>query len=249
MTFRTSRPTPARQPAFNLPPVVLALIGAMVLIHVAREWLLSDLAETWVVLNFAFIPARFDAFGGAVLPVDVLPGAGVWTFVTYAFLHGSFTHLLLNVIWLAAFGSPLAWRFGPWRFLLFSAVGAIAGATVHLGIYPGEAIPLVGASAAISAHMAGAMRFLFVGQQGQRNYYAPAAPLSEVFTDRNTLTFIAVWFGISIVIGLVGFGAGSDSIAWQAHIGGFIAGLLLFRVFDPVRPWPGPRDDERYSEV
>jgi membrane associated rhomboid family serine protease len=77
-----------------------------------------------------------------------------------------------------------------------------------------------------------------------RNWSAPAAPLALVFTDRRTLAFIGIWFAINIISGLTG-GLGADiAIAWEAHIGGFLAGLLLFPVFDPPR-WPTEAEERR----
>ncbi len=226
-----------RQPIFNLPRVVVLLILALAAVHLVRATL-DEAAWVWVTVNFAFIPARFQGLEGIAVGVDVLGGAAVWSFVTYALLHADWVHVLVNVVWLAAFGSPLAWRFGPVRFLLFSAVGAAGGAATHLLFHGGDAVPLVGASAAISAHMAGASRFLFLGQGGwQRSYFRSAARLSEVFTDRRTVTFLAVWFGLNLVVGLIGLAAPEGaSIAWEAHVGGFVAGLLLFPLFDPIRP-------------
>ena len=104
-------------------------------------------------------------------------------------------------------------------------------------------VPLVGASAAISAHMAGAARFAFVGPgpligfQGASAaaYRRPAPPLSMALRDRRVLTFLAVWFGTNLLFGLFGGdGLTSGAIAWEAHVGGFVAGLLFFPVFDPV---------------
>lgn len=66
-------------------------------------------------------------------------------------------------------------------------------------------------------------------------YRQPAAPFGEVVRDRRVLIFLGVWFGINLIFGWVGgAGLGEGAIAWDAHIGGFLAGLLLFRVFDPV---------------
>lgn len=242
MTFRSDPGRPQRQPMFNMPRVVTVLIALMVGIHLIRDLLLSDEDNLFAILNFAFIPGflGLSADELASLPVDMLSGARIWSFVTYAFLHGGYAHLILNAIWMAAFASPLAWRFGAPRFLLFSGAGAVAGALIHWAAYGNDISPLVGASAAISAHMAGAVRFLFIGGMGRRDYLAPAAPLREVFTDRSTLSFIAVWFIISIAIGLIGFAGQDSAIAWQAHLGGFIAGLLLFPLFDPVGYAAGP---------
>ena len=96
--------------------------------------------------------------------------------------------------------------------------------------------------------MAGASRFIFQpggpmwGYQGALGRDLPALPLTELIRDRRVLAFVAIWFGINIVFGLVGGGSLSEGeIAWDAHIGGFAAGLLLFGFFDPVRP---PRVDQ-----
>ena len=233
-----------RQPMFNLPAVVSALIALMLAIHAGRVFFLGQDGDLQVVLDFAFIPVREtqpDLFTDLVAVGD---GARVWTFVTYAFLHGDWGHVLINCVWLAAFGSPLARRFGIVRFLLFAGVGAIAGAAIHLAIHPSSPVPLVGASASISALMAGASRFVFQASGpmwslgGFDAYRRPAASLSEIVRDRRAMTFLGVWFGINLIFGLTG-GAGlaAGAVAWEAHIGGFLAGLLLFRLFDPV---PGP---------
>jgi membrane associated rhomboid family serine protease len=237
--FPNPPPPSTRQPVLNLPPVVGVLIGVLVAIHAFRIYGLGAEADIQVILNFAFIPIREvqpEAFAGMAQA-----GAWVWTFLTYAFLHGDWMHVAINCVWLAAFGSPLARRFGAVRFLAFSAVGAVAGAALHLAIYPHSLVPMVGASAAISAQMAGAARFVFQtggpmwGRSALDAHRRPAAPLTEIVRDRRVLAFLGVWFGINIVFGLTG-GAGlaAGGIAWDAHIGGFIAGLLLFRVFDPV---------------
>lgn len=65
-------------------------------------------------------------------------------------------------------------------------------------------------------------------------YRRPAAPLSEIVRDARVLTFLGVWFGVNLIFGLIGGGISEGAVAWDAHIGGFLAGLLLFRFFDPV---------------
>lgn len=247
---------PRGEPMFTIPTVVVALTGVLVAIQVLRSALLTPMQDAGVLVLFAFIPARYagDVFAFYVLPTgpegalwSVLnTGAAVWSFLTYALLHGSVTHLLVNALWLVAFGSALARRFGAARFLIFSAVCAVAGAALHLAIYFGDMVPVVGASAAISGLMAGASRFVFQlgGPLGvlrigdERAYRIPADSLAETIRNRRALIFLAVWFGINLLVGLgsgtvLGSGA---SIAWEAHVGGFLAGLFLFPLFDPVTP-------------
>jgi membrane associated rhomboid family serine protease len=244
---RRKRPTgivPVKnEPLFNIPTVIVALLAVLALIHGAREWLLSEHQDLLFVYTFAFVPARYDA---SIVLGGVLPGgfgAEIWTFVTYSLLHGSWTHLGFNGVWLLAFGSPLARRFGTMRFLAFFAVTAAAGAAMHLITNAGSQAPMVGASASISGAMAAAMRFAFqrggplgmLRSNDEEAYRVPAIPLSGVLRDARVLIFLAVWFGVNLL-----FGIGSspltgtnEAVAWQAHIGGFLAGLLLFSWFDP----------------
>jgi membrane associated rhomboid family serine protease len=66
-------------------------------------------------------------------------------------------------------------------------------------------------------------------------YFVPAASLSRASRDSRIMVIAAAWFGLNLLVGLLGVGApGGESIAWEAHIGGFAAGLLLFPLFDPV---------------
>jgi membrane associated rhomboid family serine protease len=233
------------QPIFNLPPVVAWLSGAFVLVHLARIFVDQE-TELRFLIWLAFIPARYDGS----LPLGLLlPGseaAAVWSFVTYAFLHGDIWHLLVNLVWFLAFGSAVAWRFGPARFLAFFSVTAAAGALAHLITHFGEFAPLVGASAAISGAMAAALRFAFeeggplgfFRGYGERAFRVPAAPLISALRNPQVLVFLAVWFAINLAFGMgsVPELVGDATIAWEAHIGGFLAGLFLFPLFDPIRP-------------
>jgi len=231
-----------REPLFNVPPVVAAVSAVLALIHVVRVFLFSEQQDMEFLLSFAFIPARYDS---SVVLGGALPGGGadIWTFFTYALLHADWTHLGVNTVWLLPFGSAVARRFGTLRFLAFFAVTAAAGAALHLATHAGEQFPMIGASAAISGTMAAAMRFAF--QRGgplglfrdseERTYRVSAIPLRRVLRDPRVLIFLMVWFGINILFGLGSLPIlGSEqTVAWQAHIGGFLAGLLLFSWFDP----------------
>jgi membrane associated rhomboid family serine protease len=233
---------------FNVPAVVLSIIAFLVLIQAGREWLLTDEENIDFLLYFAFIPARYDT---SLLGTESFPGglgAQIWTFLTYAFLHADFVHVGVNSIWLLPFGSAMARRFGTWRFLGFFAVTAIAGAGLHLLTHPRELLPMIGASAAVSGLMAGSLRFVFQSggplelfrHNDDAVYRVPAASLAVAFRDTRIIIFLVAWFGLNLLFGI---GAPSlpgteQSVAWQAHIGGFVAGLILFALFDPVPPRP-----------
>jgi membrane associated rhomboid family serine protease len=233
------------EPMLNVPPVVTAMLVALALAHAVRVLVLSPQANTELILLFAFIPARYDP----AVVVQGVPGgiaAQIWTFVTYALIHGDLTHLGVNAVWFLAFGSAVARRFGAVRFLVFFTVTAAAGAAMHLAVHFGEFVPMVGASAAISGFMAAAIRFAF--QHGgplalwraheTHAYHVPAAPLRDALRHPSILAFLLVWFGLNMVLGLgsLSLAGEEQEIAWQAHIGGFLAGLLLFPWFDPIAP-------------
>lgn len=233
-----------REPAFNAPGAVLWLLAIFAAVHVARSFI-GESADIDVLLRFAFIPARYDEASRYASDMLGGDGAKVWTFLTYAFLHGDWAHLLVNSVWMLAFGSAVAWRFGAGRFLLFSGLTAVAGAATHLALHFGEPAPVVGASAAISAHMAAATRFIFEAggplgafrRNGRAAFMAPAEPLGRAVRRPQVIVFLFAWFGMNILFGLSGVPIGEEgaTVAWEAHIGGFLAGLALFPLFDPVR--------------
>jgi membrane associated rhomboid family serine protease len=233
------------EPIFNVPAVVVAVVAACVVVHLVRVYLLTDEQDDQLLLAFAFIPARYDHLLALRLGAPDNWAVDAWTFVTYAFIHGSAMHLIFNSVWLLPFGSAVARRFGAARFLAFFAATAVAGALAHLVTHPAGEQPVIGASGAISGFMAAATRFAFqrggplglFGHADDAAYRVPAAPLSVALRDTRIVIFLGTWLVLNLLVGI--FGArvmpGIDQeIAWQAHIGGFLAGLLLFPLFDPV---------------
>jgi membrane associated rhomboid family serine protease len=208
-------------------------------VHVLRQ-LIGEATDEWVIYAFAFIPARYEAIGAA------LPGGGAarfWSPVTYAFLHADLLHLLVNIIWMASFGGALARRFGSIRFLLLSLLAAAAGAGLFYFLHRGDEALVVGASGAVSGMMAATARFAFspegplAGGRTAAAFQVPAEPLLAAMRNRRAVGFILVWFAVNFIFGFAGgLAAGvSGPIAWEAHIGGFLAGLLCFPLLDPVR--------------
>ena len=149
------------EPMFNVPPVVVATVVVLVLVHALRMLFLTDAEDLRVLLTFAFISARYDIdlVAGGAFPGGF--GADMWTFFSYAFLHADILHIGVNVAWLLPFGTALARRFGAARYVAFMLVVAAAGAFAHLITHPGAMLPMIGASAAISGAMAAALRFVF----------------------------------------------------------------------------------------
>ncbi|QFT31656.1 rhomboid family intramembrane serine protease [Roseibium porphyridii] len=232
---------PSEPPVFNLPNIIIWLAGAMIVIHLLRTIVLPVNWDNWILYLFAFWPVKFTALSSLSFLEMV---SSFWSFITYSLLHGSAMHIIFNLLWMAIFGSAVARRFGIGRFLAFSAVCSVGGAFAHLATHWGESAPMIGASAAVSGQMAAAIRFVFelggplgaFRRSDQAAYFVPAQPLAECFRNQQVLVFVAVWFGLNLFFGIMsGPVAGQPaSVAWQAHIGGFLAGLALFPFFDPV---------------
>ena len=170
-----------------------------------------------------------------------------WTLVTYALLHGSWMHVIFNSVWLAAFGSPVARRCGALRFAALALAGTAAGGLLHVLIDPLSAGPLVGASAGISALMAAAARFVFQppasgyrGPSWQVPPPRPAETIPELLRNRTAVSFLAIWLVTNLLFGLASMPLVGENaaIAWDAHLGGFIAGFLLFPLLDPREARP-----------
>ena len=205
-----------REPAINAPWVVTGLILALLAAHAARVWTGTSL----------------DPF--AVTSQDFSHG-GYAQFVTYQFAHGSWAHVLMNSAFVLAFGAPVARFFGKGArgslvfLLFFLACGVLAAATY--GVYaeleaklmarPPPPWALVGASGAASGLMGAAVRLMQghgrVGQLG----------------GQTVVGMTVAWIVINLVLGLSGLtpGAGAVPVAWQAHILGYFAGLLLVGSF------------------
>jgi len=255
-----------REPIFNLPSVVTVSILVLVAIHAIRTLFLSMETDFQFVLDWAVIPARWAvAYGGvdgqeivrimqegasdeALEPLADLAryilgdGEGrPWTALTYAFLHGSWLHVGLNSVWLAAFGTPIARRCGTVRFLALAAVSAIGGAVLYALMNPMQVMPMIGASGAVSGLMAAASWFIFAPTgwhwEGRLTepHERPRQPLADLVRNRPFLIFLAIWFGTNYLFAIVQpIALTEGSVAWEAHVGGFLSGLLLFPWFDPI---------------
>jgi membrane associated rhomboid family serine protease len=228
-----------RQPIFRIPGVVAGLILFLVAAHVARA-MMPDALSYRIITRFAFIPARYShAFLAAHKYID--PGNlfdRAVPFVSYMALHNDYTHLAINSLWLLAFGPIVARRFGGILFLAFFLICGVAAALAHLAFNWGSLTPVIGASGAISGLMGAGMRLL----PTQAPWATPGEEELAPIFSRQILIFTAIWLVINLAAGLTGFGVGPGElglIAWQAHMGGYLTGLLLAGPFDRLRPSTG----------
>lgn len=224
------------EPVFNVPGCVTIVLGILVAVHIVLSTLPQDWG-TWLTLALAFIPARYSGYAEAIPGGSV---AAVTSFLSYAFVHGSMFHLIINSAWLLAFGGAVANRLGSARFYLLSALCAVAGAVVFLFFNLGLVAPMVGASGAVSGLMGATMRFLFSaidvdGFKGLRDNpeQVPLMPLAQAIADQRVL-FVTGAFLLANFLGVLGLGGVSaGGIAWEAHIGGYFAGFLLIGFLEP----------------
>ena len=217
-------PRSRREPFLQAPWPVLFLIGLLATCYAAFVLAPAGL-QGQILYRFAFIPADYAATvsPGAGQPAGLLGRA--LPFISYIFLHGGLSHLVINCIWLLPFGSVVARRYHAGLFFLFFLVCGAAGAAVHLAFNWGSPLAVIGASGAISGLMGAAFRMMVPPSVPQTG---GATALNPLFS-RQILVWSAVWVGINILAGVTGLGTGTQVrlIAWQAHLGGYFAGLLL----------------------
>lgn len=236
-----------RQPIFLLPQIVIVLVGIIVAIHVASLLIFTPETLTMFTIWFGFIPVR-------VLSPGDWPGglaAFLWTPLTHAFMHAGWDHLLLNMAWLAIFGTPVARRYGNVSFLIVFFSGAAAGALVFAVATLPSVHVLVGASGGIAGLTGASMRFIFQPVEVARHPETGEtvvlgrrmASLGDLMRNPRSRAFVIIWIGLNAVMGLVPFfGGGEVQIAWQAHLGGFFCGLLIVPLLEPRHH--APQDHE-----
>ena len=221
----------AHEPLFFLHTSIVTAVTVCATLYLAQTYLLSAEANWRVLYYLAFIPARLSESGDALLSMT--------SAVTYSLLHASLAHLVVNMIWLAAFGAPLAERIGAVRFAGFWIFTALCATGMHLVTHIGDPAPLIGASGVVSGAMGAAARFGFAtaGGAGPRAFAGAPLAFTAALRSKSVITFILVWALVNFVsgTGAVDIGQGSGGIAWEAHIGGFLAGFFGLHLFD-VRP-------------
>jgi membrane associated rhomboid family serine protease len=169
----------------------------------------------------------------------------VWlTLITSMFMHGSILHIAGNMLYLWIFGDNLEDALGHGRYLLFYLIcGVLAGlahvlVTVMFGGEGGTLIPSLGASGAISGVLGGYL-LMFPGRR-------VTVLMFRIITQVSALVAIGLWFVFQLLSGLSDLG-GEGGVAYGAHIGGFIAGFLLVKLFAIGRPSPAPHRRTTWS--
>ena len=202
------------------PPVAKAT-RAIILICIAVQAFLTISGPQFadqITQRSGLIAARLS---GALGLMDAIPA---WlTLLTSLFLHAGWFHLAMNLFFLGFVGRYVEWITGPGKFLGLYLAGGIAGGLLQVVVSPGSVVPVVGASGAIAAVFAVYAMVFAQRKATPRRVLGLSVPADVL----NSLWLATVWIGLQLMTGLVfNDGAGSGIAIW-AHIGGFVAGLLL----------------------
>jgi membrane associated rhomboid family serine protease len=176
-----------------------------------------------VPFAFGLIPARITAALNG--QADLL--AALATFITHIFVHGGLVHLALNMLFLAWVGRYVEWVTGRTALIALFLAGGIAGGVLQVVANPLSPQPVVGASGAIAA-VFGAYAVLFARSRASTKQFLGFTISGETLT---ALWYAAAWIGLQLLTGLVFNTADGFQIAIWTHIGGFLIGLLLGRLW------------------
>jgi len=202
----------------RIPLITIGLIVINVLVYLNQLTLPPRAAVRFVYL-YGLIPVEIA--GGELLVQHPVPLYG--TILTSMFVHGGLFHLAGNMLYLWIFGDNVEDRLGRFRFLLFYLLSGLAAAAAQILSDPHSKIPMVGASGAISGVL-GAYLLL----------YPHARVVTLVFfgwlvrvIEIRALIVLGFWIVVQLVSGLLTWGAQVGGVAWFAHVGGFVAGLVM----------------------
>ncbi len=200
------KPQRRREPFLNLPPATESLVLVLVIIHLVR--LLMPMAlEDWIIGHFALVPALLT---DSKTTLGALPGL-----FGFAFLHVGWSHLIINTVTLAAFGTAMERLMGPRRMLAFFLLTSVLAGLAQVAADPSAMVLVMGASGGISGLFGGILHLL-------------RGPRHNAF-DRRLLGLAALFILITLAGGSIGLpGSRGILVAVMAHVGGFIAGLALF---------------------
>jgi len=192
-------------PLINLPQMTKVLVIANLAVHLLRQFIPENL-DSWLVLNFSFIPARYTH-------LELFSWTAFFGPISSQFLHGSWMHVIMNMIMTMIFGTAVERSIGGRPMLALALLSGALGCVLHFAIFFGDFSQAIGFSGATSGLFGATLRLMNRRHSGR--------------DTQQLWIFAAIWVGLSL---LPAFGGGD--IAWAIHIGGFLAGLLLVDSFD-----------------
>lgn len=208
-------------PSKNYPVVNTCIIAANIGVYLLQLSLGVD--EDVFVYTYGLVPARYSNphISGYFTITQQL-----FSFFSFMFLHGGFWHLLGNIWFLYIFGDNVEDRLGPFRYLLFYLLCGTASGFSHMALNFHSTLPTIGASGAI----AGVMGAYFILHPKSRILTVIPIFIFPWFVEIPAFLFLGFWFVIQFVSAASSSGI-SGGVAWWAHIGGFVFGILLLKLF------------------
>jgi membrane associated rhomboid family serine protease len=216
--------------------ITYAIIAANVLAWVLVQGAGAGIALARAVCEHGLIPGELTLLvpPGTAFPMGegllclTDPGRQVLNVFTSMFLHGSWMHLLGNMWFMWIFGNNVEDSMGHGRFVVFYLVCGVAAALLQTAVHPASTIPMVGASGAISGVMGGYL----VLYPRVRVFAIVPIGIFPISVALPAWTMLLYWIGIQVVSGLVGSVVGEGGgVAFWAHVGGFVAGVVLIKLF------------------
>ncbi len=226
-------------PSRHVPVITWSLIAANVVAFLYVLALPAEAQQQLMVL-FGIVPARFTHPDWATSVG--FPAESLWPFVTSQFLHGGFLHILFNMWTLWIFGDNVEDRMGPLRFLSFYLLCGVASGLMHWMTNPDSLVPTIGASGAIAGVLGAYLRLY------PRARIVTMIPIVIIpfFFELPAYFYLGFWFLSQLFNGTFSMGGAgaAEGVAWWAHVGGFLAGLVLCPLFlrrEPAGPLPPRR--------
>jgi len=210
-------------PRYSTPFVTIALIAGNVLVFLYQVSL-GARAQEGLFFALGMVPARLES---ALTSPSVPLGLAVLPLLTSMFLHGGLWHLISNMWFLWVFGDNIEDRLGHFRYLLFYLVWGVGAGLVHTFFNLHSTVPAIGASGAVSGVL-GAYFVIF-----PRSRVVTLVPLIFFFftVQVPAVIMLGYWFLIQFLSGLGSLGAATGGgVAWWAHIGGFVLGVVVGKV-------------------
>jgi membrane associated rhomboid family serine protease len=208
-------------PTRRVPVVNYTLIALNVLVFLAM--VLTGFSSEWVE-EFAMIPANY---------ADGVSLGDIADIFTSMFMHAGLAHIAGNMLYLWIFGDNVEDRLGPQTYLAFYLVGGVAASLMHLVTNPASTVPTVGASGAIAAVLGG---YLVLYPHSKIETFVPIGYFAHL-TVLPAVVVLGGWFLLQLIETLLSLGSPDvGGVAFAAHVGGFLAGMVMAMVIAPSRP-------------
>jgi membrane associated rhomboid family serine protease len=236
-------------PTQRTPFINYLLLAANVVAFAVEFSLIGKYGHSWVVPGYGLVPTRLMAD----------PTGESFTVFTSMFMHGDLAHLGGNLLFLYIFGDNIEDALGHLRYVGFYLLGGIGAAVTQVAIDPGSTVPMVGASGAIAGVLGG---YMVLYPRAPILVLNPVLPLWLIFGAFLTLPawlVVGEWFIFNVLSGVSSLTPGAkNSVAFFAHIGGFVVGMVTIKLFSGGRPqkptqnwhgWRPPRSfgSDRYN--